>query len=170
MGQYADFTRFADETGARLTDQPKLVEVTRHFDVSQQQLFDYIADFSRLSEWIWASKKSWADDSKAETPGQVGSVRMIQGAFGEPVREVVKAYEAPRMLAYSANDGALLGLCTDHLGVVTCEPHPSGGTIMCWQAYGRLARNSAKAFAGKKLFQVALTNGMKNLERKFPTR
>jgi hypothetical protein len=95
---------------------------------------------------------------------------MIQGAFGEPVREVVKAYEAPRMLAYSANDGALLGLCTDHLGVVTCEPHPSGGTIMCWQAYGRLARNSAKAFAGKKLFQVALTNGMKNLERKFPTR
>ena len=170
MRAYADFTRYADETGARLTDEPRLFEVTSHFDVSQRELFDYISDFSRLSEWIWASKKSWADDSKAEAPGQVGSVRMIKGAFGEPVREVVKAYEAPRMLAYSANDGALLGLCTDHLGVVTCEPHPSGGTIMCWQAYGRLARGAAKAFAGKKLFQVALTNGMKNLERKFPTR
>jgi uncharacterized protein YndB with AHSA1/START domain len=170
MRAYADFTRYADETGARLTNEPRLVEVTSHFDVSQRELFDYISDFSRLSEWIWASKKSWADDSKAEAPGQVGSVRMIKGAFGEPVREVVKAYEAPRMLAYSANDGALLGLCTDHLGVVTCEPHPSGGTIMCWQAYGRLARGAAKAFAGKKLFQVALTNGMKNLERKFPTR
>lgn len=170
MRAYADFTRYADETGARLTDEPRLVEVTSHFDVSQRELFDYISDFSRLSEWIWASRKSWADDSKAEAPGQVGSVRMIKGAFGEPVREVVKAYEAPRMLAYSANDGALLGLCTDHLGVVTCEPHPSGGTIMCWQAYGRLARGAAKAFAGKKLFQVALTNGMKNLERKFPTR
>jgi hypothetical protein len=170
MRAYADFTRYADETGARLTDEPRLFEVTSHFDVSQRELFDYISDFSRLSEWIWASKKSWADDSKAEAPGQVGSVRMIKGVFGEPVREVVKAYEAPRMLAYSANDGALLGLCTDHVGVVTCEPHPSGGTIMCWQAYGRLARGAAKAFAGKKLFQVALTNGMKNLERKFPTR
>ena len=170
MRAYADFTRYADETGARLTNEPRLVEVTSHFEVSQRELFDYISDFSRLSEWIWASKKSWADDSKAEAPGQVGSVRMIKGALGEPIREVVKAYEAPRMLAYSANDGALLGLCTDHLGVVTCEPHPSGGTIMCWQAYGRLARGAAKAFAGKKLFQVALTNGMKNLERKFPTR
>lgn len=170
MREYADFTRFADETGAELSDQPMLFEVVRHFDVSQKDLFDYLSDFSRLSEWIWASKKSWADDSNAEVPGQVGSVRMIKGSFGEPVREVVKAYDAPRMLAYSANDGALLGLCTDHLGVVTCEPHPTGGTIMCWQAYGRLARNPAKAFAGKKLFQVALTNGMKNLERKFPTR
>lgn len=170
MREYADFTRFADEIGAELSDQPMLFEVVRHFDVSQKDLFDYLSDFSRLSEWIWASKKSWADDSNAEVPGQVGSVRMIKGSFGEPVREVVKAYDAPRMLAYSANDGALLGLCTDHLGVVTCEPHPTGGTIMCWQAYGRLARNPAKAFAGKKLFQVALTNGMKNLERKFPTR
>jgi len=170
MRAYADFTSFADETAARLTDQPRLVEVTSHFESSQRDLFDYIADFSRLSEWIWASRKSWADDSKAEAPGQVGSVRMIEGPFGEPVREVVKAYDAPRMLAYSANDGALLGLCTDHLGVVTCEPHPSGGTVMCWQAYGRLASNPVKAFAGRKLFQVALTNGMKNLEGKFPTR
>ena len=145
MREYADFTQYADETGARLTDQPLLFEVSQHFDVSQKDLFDYLSDYSRLSEWIWASKKSWADDSNAEAPGQVGSVRMIKGSFGPPVREVVKAFEAPRMLAYSANDGALLGFCTDHLGVVTCEPHPAGGTIMCWQAYGRLARNPAKA-------------------------
>jgi uncharacterized protein YndB with AHSA1/START domain len=170
MRPYADFIGLADETGARLSDQPRLFEVTRHFDVSQQELFDYVTDFSRLSEWIWASTKSWADDSHAEVPGQVGSVRMIKGAVGEPVREVVKAFEAPQMIAYSANDGALLGLCTDHLGVLTCVPHPSGGTVVCWQAYGRLAKNPVKAFAGKKLFQVALTNGMKNLEGKFPTR
>jgi hypothetical protein len=74
------------------------------------------------------------------------------------------------MLAYSANDAALLGLCTDHLGVFTCEPHPDGGTVVCWQAYGRLADNPVRAWAGRKLFQVALSRGMKNLERKFPTR
>ena len=170
MREFADFIQYADETGARLSDQPLLFEITRHFDVPQEEIFAYVTDFDRLSEWIWGSKKSWADDTSAEAPGQVGSVRMIQGAFGKPFPEVVKAYEAPRMLAYSANDGALLGLCTEHLGVLTCEPHPTGGTIVCWQAYGRLPRNPVKAWAGRKLFQVALTNGMKGLERKFPTR
>ena len=82
----------------------------------------------------------------------------------------VKAYEAPRMLAYSAPNDALFGLCTQHLGVVTCEPHPDGGTVICWQAYGKLARNPVRAWGGRKLFQVALSNGMKNLERKFAPR
>jgi uncharacterized protein YndB with AHSA1/START domain len=167
---YADFIRYADETGSRLSDQPRLFEITRHFETSQRELFDYVSDFSRLSEWLWGSKKTWADNTNAVAPGQIGSVRVIQGTFGEPVREVVKAYEAPRMLAYSANDAALLGLCTDHLGVLTCEPHPDGGTVVCWQAYGRLADNPVRAWAGRKLFQVALSRGMKNLERKFPTR
>ena len=170
MRAHADFIQIADETGAQLSEQPRIFEVTRLFSASQRELFDYVSDFDRLSEWLWASRRSWADDANAEVPGQVGSVRMIQGPFGPPVREVVKAFDAPRMLAYSANDGAFFGLCTDHLGVVTCEPHPEGGTVFCWQAYGRLPRNPAKAWAGRKLFQVALTSGMKNLERKFPTR
>ena len=170
MADFSDFTSYANETGARLSDQPLLFETTKHLDVTQQELFNYVTDFDRLSEWIWGSKKTWADNTNAEQPGQVGSVRMIQGAFGKPFREVVKAYEAPRMLAYSAPDGALFGLCTDHLGVLTCEAHPDGGTVVCWQAYGRLASNRAKAWGGKKLFQVALSNGMKNLERKFALR
>jgi uncharacterized protein YndB with AHSA1/START domain len=170
MRAFSDFTTFANETGARLSAQPLLFEITRHLDVTQQELFNYVSDFDRLSEWIWLSKKTWADNSNAEAPGQVGSVRMIQGPFGKPFREVVKAYEAPRMLAYSAPNGALFGLCTEHLGVLTCEPHPEGGTVVCWQAYGKLPRNAAKAWGGKKLFQVALGNGMKNLERKFTSR
>ena len=170
MGAFSDFTTFANETGALLSEQPLLFEITRHLDVTQQELFNYVTDYDRLSEWIWLSKKTWADNTNAEVPGQVGSVRMIQGPFGKPFREVVKAYEAPRMLAYSAPNGALFGLCTEHLGVLTCEPHPDGGAVVCWQAYGKLPRNPAKAWGGKKLFQVALSNGMKNLERKFTTR
>jgi uncharacterized protein YndB with AHSA1/START domain len=170
MGAYSDFTTYANETGARLTDQPLIFEITQRFDATQHELFNYVSDIDKLGEWIWASKKSWADNSKAEVPGQVGAVRVIQGPVGEPVREVVKAYEAPRMLAYSAGDRAFIGTCTDHLGVLTCEPHPDGGTVVCWQAYGRLARNPAKAWGGRKLFQVALSNGMKNLERKFSPR
>jgi len=170
MGAYSDFTIYANETGARLSDQPLLFEITRHLDVTQQELFNYVTDFDRLSEWIWLSKRTWADNTNAEAPGQVGSVRMIQGPVGKPFREVVKAYDAPRMLAYSAPSDALLGLCTDHLGVLTCEAHPDGGTVICWQAYGKLPSNPAKAWGGRKLFQVALSKGMKSLERKFTTR
>lgn len=170
MPAFSDFTTFANETGARLSDQPLVFETTQHFDATQQEIFNYVSDIDKLGEWIWAAKKSWADNAKAEVPGQVGAVRVIQGPVGEPVREVIKAYEAPRMLAYSAGDAAFMGMCTDHLGVLTCEPHPGGGTVVCWQAYGRLAKNPAKAWGGKKLLQVALSNGIKNLGRKFPLR
>ena len=170
MAAYSDFTTYANETGARLSDEPLVFEITRHFDATQQEVFNYVSDIDRLGEWIWAARKSWPDNSKAEAPGQVGAVRVIQGPVGEPIREVVKAYEAPRMLAYSADDAAFLGMCSNHLGVLTCEPHPDGGTVVCWQAYGRLAGNKAKAWGGKKLFQVALGNGMKNLERKLVPR
>lgn len=170
MGDFSDFTAYAKETGARLSDQPLLFETTKRLDVTQQELFNYVSDFDRSSEWIIGAKKSWTDNSEAETPGQVGAVRVIQSGGSTRVREQVKAYEAPRMLAYSANDGAFLGLCFDHLGVMTCEPHPDGGTVICWLAYGRLASNALKAWAGTKLFQVALSRGMKNLERKFAHR
>ncbi len=170
MDAFSDFTAYAKETGSRLSDQPLLCEKTRRLDATRQELFNYVTDFDRSSEWIAGARKSWTDNSRAETPGQVGAVRMIKSATGEPIREVVKAYEAPRMLAYAAGDAAFLGLCTDHLGVMTCEPHPHGGTVVCWLAYGRLAKHPFKAWAGKKLFQVALGKGMKNLERKFPPR
>jgi uncharacterized protein YndB with AHSA1/START domain len=170
MGAFSDFTAYAKETGSRLSDQPLLFEKTRRLDATQQELFKYVTDFDRSSEWIAGARKGWTDNSRAEVPGEVGAVRVLKSIAGEPIREVVKAYDAPRMLAYSAGDAAFLGLCTDHLGVMTCEPHPDGGTVLCWLAYGRLANNPAKAWAGKKLFQVALSRGMKNLERKFPPR
>lgn len=170
MGVFSDFTAYAKETGSRMSDQPLLLEKTTRLDVTQHELFNYVSDFDRSSEWIVGAKKSWTDNSEAEVPGQVGAVRMIKSGSSTPVRETVKAYDAPRMLAYSANDEAFLGLCSDHLGVMTCEPHPDGGTVVCWLAYGRLSGNPAKAWAGKKLFQVALGFGMKNLERKFSKR
>jgi uncharacterized protein YndB with AHSA1/START domain len=170
MAAFSDFTAYAARTGARLSNQPLILEKVSCLDVSQQALFDYLTDFNRLDEWIPGAKKSWTDNTHAEVPGEVGAVRVIESPVGPPTLEVVKAFEAPRMLAYSANDEALRGLCTDHLSVLTCEPHPDGGTVFCWLAYGRLASQPVKAWAGKKLFQVVLGRGLKNLERKFPPR
>ena len=170
MAAFSDFTAYAKETGARLSDQPLVYETTQRLDVTQQELFNYVSDFERSSEWIVGARKSWTDDSEAEAPGQVGAVRVIKSGASTLVREKVKAFEAPHMLAYSANDEAFLGLCFDHLGVMTCEPHPDGGTVICWLAYGRLASSPLRAWAGTKLFQVALSRGMKNLQRKFAPR
>jgi hypothetical protein len=170
MAAYSDFTTYANETGARLSDQPLLFETTQHFEASQHELFNYVSDIDKLGEWLWFAKKSWADNSNAEAPGQVGAVRVIRSSVGGLVREEVVDYDAPRMVAYAASDDAMLGMVTDHLGVLTCEPHPNGGTVVCWQAYGRLASSRAKAWGGKRLLKTALSNGMKNLERKFAPR
>ena len=144
MGAFSDFTAYAKQTGSRLSDQPLLFETTRRLDATQHELFNYVTDFDRSSEWIRGQEEL---DGQQRTPNRrarSGAVRVIKSAAGEPGSRVVKAYEAPRMLAYSANDGAFLGLCTDHLGVMTCEPHPDGGTVVCWLAYGRLASNPPK--------------------------
>ena len=82
---------------------------------------------------------------------------------------IVKAFEAPRMLAYSATDDSLFGLMTDHLSVLTCEPHPDGDTVFCWLAYGRPAKGTPMRWAGRKVFNFALNSGTKKLEQRFPT-
>ncbi len=168
MGALDSYATYAEQVGARMSSQPQQLKITRRLGASQGELFEYVTDFSRLSEWIPGCRKSWSDDTHAEAPGQVGAVRMISSGLGKPVREVVRAYEAPRMLAYSATDDSLFGLMTDHLGVLTCEPHAGGGAVFCWLAYGRPAKSAAVRWVGDKVFRIALHGGTKKLEQRFP--
>ena len=84
MGAFSDFTAYAKETGSRLSDQPLLLEKTRRLDATQQELFNYVTDFERSSEWIAGAMKGWTDNSNAEIPGQVGAARMLKSLAGEP--------------------------------------------------------------------------------------
>ncbi len=170
MSSLSEFSQYAREVGERLSDQPLQVAYSRQLGATQQELFDYVSDTDRLSEWIPGARKTWSDDSNAEAPKQVGSVRMISTGVGKPTREVVKAYEAPRMIAYSATDDSLFGMFTDHLSVITCEAHPSGGSVFSWLAYGRPADSQVKRWIGDKVFRFALGQGTKALERRFPFR
>lgn len=170
MGELDSYARYAENAGAQLSDQPLQMKIVRRLGVSQDDLFTFITDFERLSEWIPGARKSWSDDSKAEVPGQVGAVRMISGAVGAPVREVVKAYEAPRLLAYSATDESLRGMFTDHLSVIGCEPHSESGSVFTWLAFAKPAESAVMRFVGTKVFRFALGAGTKNLERRFPLR
>ncbi|MEM8609813.1 MAG: SRPBCC family protein [Myxococcota bacterium] len=168
MGPFAEFTKYAAEVGARLSQQPLQMTYTAHLGASQAELFEYVSDTDRLNEWIPGARRTWSDDAQAELPKQVGSVRMIDAGIGKPTREIVRAYEPPRVLAYSATDDSLFGLFTDHLSVVGCEPHPLGGTVFCWLAFGRPADNPVKRWVGKRVFHMALGGGTKALKRVFP--
>lgn len=170
MSSLDQYSAHAEQLGASLSTEPLLMKVVRRMGATQSELFAYVSDTNRLSEWIPGARKSWPDDSEADVPGQRGSVRVISSGFGKPTRERIKAFEAPRALAYSASDSSLMGLMTEHLSVIGCEPHPDGGSVFSWLAYGRLPSNRLKAFIGTKVFQAVLHGGTKALERKFPLR
>lgn len=169
MDSLSEYAKRAREAGSRFTDAPLQITYTIRLGANQQELFDYVSDPDRLSEWIPGAKKTWSDDSNAKVPKQLGSVRMIKASVGKPTREVVKVYEPPHLLAYSLTDKSTFGLFSDHLGVVTCEPHPDGGTVLCWLAFASPA-GRIKWVAGKKIFELALGGGIKALERRFPYR
>jgi len=84
MDSLSEYAKRAQEAGARFTDAPLQMTFTRHLGASQQELFDYISDTDRLSEWIPGAKQTWSDDSNAKAPKQVGSVRMMKSSFGKP--------------------------------------------------------------------------------------
>ena len=168
LGRMDDkYARYAHEVGARLTGQPLQLEKRAHLGASQAALFAYLTDIEKIAEWIPVAKRSWADDSNAEAPSQVGSVRVISTGVGTPTRETILAYEAPRMLAYSASDKSLFGMYTDHLSVITCEPHEDGGTVMTWLAFAKPGRPPMR-WLGPAVFAAALGGGMRNLKKRFP--
>jgi len=166
----ADFdTTRAEQIAATLTSQPLLVTVGGRVGLSQQELYDLITDFDRLGDWLPLVRRSETDNSKAATPGGVGAVRVIYAAGApRPTLETVRALEAPSYLAYSANDASLMGMATDHLSVLTCEPHPAGGSVLVWLAYAKPSRNPIKAFLGKKVIGTVLAGGLKKLQKKHP--
>jgi carbon monoxide dehydrogenase subunit G len=162
------FDAYALETASRLTDHPLHVKAQGRVGVSPDEIFDFITDIERLASWLPTARRSWSDDTKAEHPMQVGAVRMIDPGFGPPAEETVVLFERPRAYAYKASDATLKGMLTDHLGVITVESHPSGGSVLTWLAFGKPPRSKLMAALGKKVLAYVLYGGIRRLERKFP--
>lgn len=161
-------TSRAREIAAKLTTRPLQIEVKGRIGLSQEELFDVITDFDSMSEWLPMAKRTWTDNSKAETPGGVGSVRMIDAGAPSVTREKVVAIGRPDHLCYSANDGALMGMMRDHLSVITCEPHPDGGSSLVWLAFAKPSPFPPYAWLGRKVFGFVLGGSLKNLQKKYP--
>ncbi len=152
-----------------MTSASLQVEVQGRLGLEADAAFAYVTDASKLAEWLPIGDSSHSDDSRAEAPGGVGSVRVIRTGRMPETRETVVALDREaRFYAYSAADAALMGMFTQHLGVIGVEPHPEGGSVLTWLAYAKPGRSWLMRYIGIRVFRYVLWNGTKNLEKRFP--
>ncbi len=160
------------QRGAKLSAElaassPLVLGRAARLGATPEQVFEYIADFERLPEWMPMMKRCRVDNERAEAPGGVGAVRVIDSGFGEPTRETVVAFEPPLLLAYSASDASLRGLFTRHLGLLVSEPHPRGGVWLSWLSYARSGTGPQK-YVGPGVFRWVIQRSLSNLSERFP--
>ncbi len=158
-------TSLAVKVGRELTTEPLQMSFEGRLGLSPEEAFAFISDADQLVHWIPMAKKTYSDDSKADEPQGVGSVRVISTGFGPPTLETVKHKDAPHTYAYSAADKNLMGMYRNHLSVISVEPHPAGGSKVTWVAF---CKRTPLSFLGKRMFEFVLGTGMKKLEKKFP--
>ncbi|RMF17411.1 MAG: SRPBCC family protein [Candidatus Dadabacteria bacterium] len=154
---------------AELTSSPLQFDVEAVLGAPPETVFATITDFERMPEWMPLMKRVEVDNSNAEAPGQVGAVRVIYPPVGKPTHEIVTAFDAPTLLAYHATDESLMGMFTDHTGVLTCEPGPlAGQTRFRWRTYAKPGRNPVKRALGQRVFRYVFWHSMRKLKQRFP--
>ncbi len=158
---------YAVARGRALTSAPLGQQYAARLGVEPAALFAFITDFPRLPEWMPLLKRVTVDNSEAEVAGQVGAVRLIEAPAAPVTRERVVAFEQDKLLAYSASDASLMGMLRNHLGVLTCEPHPDGGTWFSWLSYGEPGA-VPMGWLGNPMFRFMIGRSVKNLQRRFP--
>ena len=89
-------------------------------------------------------------------------------SYGKVTQEVVRAFEPPTWLAYSATNQSLGGMYTDHLGVLICEPEGTDKTRFQWRTYAQPAYLPFMRWLGKNVFKFVIEKSLKNLRKRFP--
>ena len=165
-----DYGKIALDLGKTLAQAPLQVEAQGRVGIDAAALFTYITTIEKLPEWLPFAKRAKSDDSKADVPSGVGSVRMIYAVGNKPTCERVVHYQPSSLYAYSARDADLFGAFTKHLGVISVEPHHVSGAVITWLAYGQPTRFAPLHYAGLRIFAHVLRKGISNLEKRFPAR
>jgi hypothetical protein len=166
----SDYGRIALDLGAKLAKSPLQIEAQGTLGLDHEALFAYVTNVEKLPEWLPFARTAKSDDSNAETPSGVGSVRQIFTVGSKPTCERVVHFEAPRLYAYSARDKDLFGAFTKHLGVISVEKHHVAGSVITWLAYGEATRIVPLHYAGMRIVGHVLRKGIANLEKRFPAR
>ena len=158
---------YALDQGSALTHAPLGQRYACRLGADPAQVFAFITDFPRLPEWMPLIKRATVDNSQASIPGQVGAVRLIEAPAAPVTRERVVTFEQDKLLAYSASDASLMGMFRNHLGVLTTEAHPDGGTWFSWLSYGD-AGVIPMRWLGGPMFHFVIGRSIANLQRRFP--
>ncbi|MGK5090570.1 SRPBCC family protein [Deltaproteobacteria bacterium TL4] len=151
----------------QLTDAPLQSAYVAILGAPPQEIFKFISDFERLPKWMPGMNKVVVNNEEAETPGGVGAIRRIY-SFGKLTEEVVKAFDPPNFLAYSATDKSLGGMFTQHLGVLLCETEGEQNTRFQWKTYAQPASSRIMRWAGEQVFNFMVETSIKNLRQRFP--
>lgn len=162
-----DPSPYALARGKDLAHAPLCLSYAARLGAQPHAVFALITDFARLPEWMPLIKRVTVDNSRAEKPGQVGAVRLIEAPMAPVTREVVVAFEPDKLLAYSASDASLMGMMHDHLGVLTTEAHPAGGTWFTWLSYGALG-SAPMGWFGGPMFRFMVGRSVASLRKRFP--
>jgi hypothetical protein len=150
-----------------MTRAPLVLARAARLGGAPEPLFSFLCDFERLPVWMPLMRRCRVDNGNAERPGGVGAVRVIDSGVGAPTREVVVALEPPRLLAYSAEDASLRGMLTAHLGILTCEPHPAGGSWLSWLSYGQPGK-APQRWLASGVFRYVVESSLAQLGQRFP--
>jgi hypothetical protein len=132
-------------------------------------VFAFIADHAALPRWIPGLRRVDVDETRACSPGGVGTVRKLHALAGPPGVEIVTAFEPPACLAYSATDESLRGLCTRHTAELSCRAIASG-TRLRWTVRADPSPSWWKRVAARLIFNLACQAGLRNLRTHFRRR
>ena len=139
-----------------------LFDATCTLDVAPTLAFDYIADHAGLPRWIPGLRSVSVDESASESPGGVGTRRILRAIAGPPGTEVVTAFDRPLRLAYRATDESLRGLCTSHNAELRCRPHHAGCEIQ-WTVTAMLPDALWRRVAARLVFYIVYGLALRNL-------
>lgn len=153
---------------AALTQSPLQFDVTCELGADPDAVFNVLIDFPNMPRWMPLMKRVEVDNAKARRPGEVGSVRVIYPPVGKATLETVTAFERPWLLAYAAADASLMGMFTDHTGILTCEANGRGGTTFRWRTYARPGKNPLMRVLGQAVFRFVFAHSLNKLQKRFP--
>ncbi len=135
-------------------------------------VFDYITAFERLPQWMPFMREVIVDSSKAtskDEPRGAGAIRVIYAPLmRRPTLETVRDLDrANRTLAYSADNASLMGMFTDHTGILHCEAVGEQRTVLYWYTYATPGRSALKRWLGQWVFGFVFWYSLRRLQKHF---
>ena len=103
------------------------VHIEHDFAKPPERIFAHLAEHENLAE-VFGAKVTRLRDGESERNG-IGSVRKLQIGPLPPFEETVDEFVVPERIVYRITKGSPL---RGHVGVMTFEPTPSGGTRLVY--------------------------------------